>query len=215
MENIESSSSKLLGASNKRFLLPSIGQLLLYMLISLLLLTVLNIGKAWDYLNNTVLTPQGGLDRIIATKSPVLHGLLTSLSQSIILQVMFWTLVGCAVYIIIWFIKNIAINMLNDITADQYIHPHSYRRFRFWGGIFSRRIFFWFSAVILVLYLVTGTRVLLYMADLGYRFVINFQLAQSSLRLAEIVLATTGLIYLLVLLVHIAVNSWRLMYRDL
>jgi hypothetical protein len=215
MEKIESSSSKLIGASNRKFLIPSAGQILLYVLMSTLLLAVLNIGKGWNYLNKTVLKPQGGLDNIIATNSPALHNFINSLSHSIVLQVIFWIFVGCAVYIIIWFVKNIAINMLNDITADQYVHPQHYHRYKFWSGILGRRIFFWISAIILVLYLIAGTRVLVYMASLCYRFAVNFDLAQSSWQLAEIVLATTGLIYLLVILVHITINSWRLMYKDL
>jgi hypothetical protein len=215
MENIESTNSKFLGATNKSFLLPSMSQLLLYALIGMLLLIALNVGRAWDYLNKTILKPRGGLDSIISTNAPALHKILNSLSQSIILQVIFWIFVGCVVYVIIWFVKNIAINMLNDITADQYIHPRAYRRTRFWGSILGRRIFFWVSAVILVLYLITSTRLLVYMANLCYRFVVDFQPAQSTLQLIEVVAATTGLIYLLVLIVHVAINSWRLMYKDL
>jgi hypothetical protein len=218
MENIiesSSSSKNRLGATSKKFLLPSGTQLLLYILISLLLLIILNINKEWDYLNDTVLKPQGGLDSIITTNAPGVHKILNSLSQSIILQVVFWIFVGCAVYVIIWFVKNIAINMLNDITADQYVHPRHYQRSKFWGGILARRIFFWLSAVVLVFYLIAGTRVLVYMAGLCYRFVTDFHAARSGFQLLEIVAATTGLVYLLVLIVHVAINSWRLMYKDL
>jgi|GEM_PF-2135539 len=213
--NIQSNSSAKLGTTSKQFLLPSGTQLLLYALISILLLIGLNIGRAWEYLNKTVLKPQGGLDSIIATNAPGLHKILNSFSQSVILQVIFWIFVGCVVYVIIWFIKNIAINLLNDITADQYVHPHNYKRFKFWGSILGRRVFFWVSAVILVFYLIAGTRVLVYMANLCYRFVTNFHPAQSTLQLIEVVAATTGLIYLLVLLIHVATSSWRLMYKDL
>jgi hypothetical protein len=212
-KSIESSNS--IGATNKNFLLPSGAQLLLYVLVAFLLLITLNIGRAWDYLNKIVLKPQGGLDSIIATNAPGFHKILNSLSQSIILQVTFWVFVGCVVYVIIWFVKNIAINLLNDITADQYVHPTTYKSYRFWGSILARRIFFWISAIILVFYLIASIRVIVYLGSLCYKFIVDFHSVRSSLQLLAALAAVTGLIYILVLIVHITVNSWRLMYKDL
>jgi hypothetical protein len=214
-KKLESVNSNSIGATSKSFLVPSGSQIFLYVLISFLLLITLNIGKAWEYLNKAVLKPQGGLDSIVASNAPGLHKILNSLSQSIILQVIFWVLVGCIVYVIIWFVKNIAINLLNDITADQYIHPTTYKRSRFWGSIFARRTFFWISAVLLIVYLSVGTRVLVYLANLCYSAVIDFEKVQSVLDLAGSILAVTCLIYMLVLVVHVTMSSWRLMYKDL
>jgi len=214
IESINSRTSRI-GSLSKRFLLPSGSQLLLYALIALLLIIILNAGRAWNYLNDTVLKPEGGLDSIIATNAPAIHNVLNSLSQSVILQVVFWVFVGCVVYVIIWFIKNIAINLLNDFAADQYVHPTTYKSTRFWRSVAARRIFFWVSAVVLVLYLIAGTRLLVYLSDLCYRFIVHFHLVQSALQILQVVAAATGLIYILVILVHISVNSWRLMYKDL
>jgi hypothetical protein len=216
MENrIEPSNSSRIGATNKQFLLPSGLQLLLYVLVSFLLLIVLNIKRAWDYLNDTVLKPEGGLDSILASKVPSVHNILNSLSQSILLQVVFWIFVGCVVYVIIWFVKNIAINLLNDITADQYVHPKTYKRSFFWGSVLMRRIFFWVSATILVFYLVAGTRVLVYLSDMCYKYISNYQVLGSTWQLLQVLAATTGLVYLLVIIMHVVINSWRLMYKDL
>jgi hypothetical protein len=97
MENkIESNNS--IGATNKNILIPSGSQLLLYFLMAVVLLVALNIKNAWDYLNKTVLIPEGGIDSIITTHAPSLHKILNSISQSIILQVVFWVFVGCGVY---------------------------------------------------------------------------------------------------------------------
>jgi hypothetical protein len=211
--NIKSSSSSL--SRNTNYLWPTIYQLVLYFLISFLVLILLNIRRAWTYLNDTVLKPHGGLDSIIAQSTPGAHKVLNSISQSIILQVIFWIFVGCAVYLLIWFIKNIAINMLNDITADQYIHPKTYKRYVFWTGIFSRRIFFWISAAILVIYLAASARFMGYLADICYRAILNFEPVKSSLSILESAIVATGLIYVLVLIAHICVNSWRLLYKDL
>jgi hypothetical protein len=183
-------------SSNKEkditFFLPTIYQIVLYFLISCLLLIMLNTGKAWDYLNNTVLIPQGGLDSIIATNAPSLHTVLNYVSQSIILQVIFWVFVGSVVYVLIWFVKNIAINLLNDITADQYIHPKSYQRTKFWSSILAR-----------------------FLANICYEAIVKFHPVHSSLTILESALVITGVIYILVVVVHIVANSWRLLYKDL
>jgi hypothetical protein len=212
-KNIESSNS--VGATSKNFLVPSGSQLLLYFLISFLLLIALNITKAWDYLNKTVLKPEGGLDSIITTNAPALHKVLSSLSQSIILQVVFWVFVGCIVYVVIWFIKNIAINLLNDITADQYIHPTTYKRYKFWGSIIGRRLFFWISASVLIIYLSVSIRLLVYLADFCYNAVVDFRALPSLLDIGGSLLAVTSLIYMGVLFVHVVMSSWQLMYKDL
>src|SRR4051812_48340303 len=110
-------SSNFIGATNKQLLLPSGSQILLYFLVSILILIVLSINKTWDYLNQVVLVPQGGLDSIIAKNFPSVHKFLNYISQSILLQVVFWVTVGCAVYVLIWFAKNIFINIRNDMVA--------------------------------------------------------------------------------------------------
>jgi hypothetical protein len=212
-KQIESSNS--IGATSRDFLLPGWSQFFLYFLISFLLLIALNIRKAWDYLNQTVLKPEGGLDSIVASKTPGVHKVINSLSQSILLQVVFWVFVGCVVYVIVWIIKNIAINLLNDITADLYVHPASYKRYKFWGSILARRIFFFLSAAMLVIFLTVGGKTLIYLASLSYNAVVYFTAAQSTIDIAESLIATTCLIYIGVLLVHIVMSSWRIMYKDL
>lgn len=211
---MQSQNSKL-GLTSKQFLLPSGSQLVLYVLISCLLLVILNLKNAWGYLNHTVLTPQGGLDSILAEKAPGIHKILTSLSQSILLQVVFWVFVGCTVYVIIWFIRNITINLLNDFVADKYVHPESYKRTAYWGSILARKVFFWISAAVLVLYLIAGMRLLVYLSNLCARFIADFNGLHSAWQVLQVVASVTGLIYLLILIIHVAVNSWRLMYKDL
>ncbi len=117
MKKIESHSSNI-GITNKRFILPSGLQILLYLLISVLLLIVFNLLSLWRYLNNVVLAPNGGLDGIIADRSSGLHQFLNAASQSLVLQILFWMCVGCLIYIFIWFLRNISTSIINDLIAD-------------------------------------------------------------------------------------------------
>jgi hypothetical protein len=210
---LQSSSSS--GATRNNFLVPGGSQFILYFLISILLLILLNIKKTWDYLNQTVLKPEGGLDGVIANNAPGIHKVISSITQSIILQVLFWIFVGCVVYMTIWFIKNIAINLVNDVTADQYVHPLSYKRYKFWGSILARRTFFWISSGVLVFFLAVSARLIIDLSGLCYDAVTDFAFIQSLLNIAGSLLAVTSIIYLGVLLVHVVMTSWQIMYKDL
>jgi hypothetical protein len=215
MQKTTESHNTNVGAVSKQYLLPSVSQLLLYMLSGLMVLLILNVKKAWDYLNETVLVPQGGADQLIASNSPTVHRILDSLAHSIILQVIFWVLVGCLVYMIIWFVRNVAVNLLNDFVADNYMHPKSYKRTNYWSSILARKIFFWTSAVILVFFVLSSIKLLAYLASTLYINIVDFTFPLSIFKLLEILLATTGLIYTLILLSHVVINSWRLISRDL
>jgi hypothetical protein len=215
MENITESHNSNIGATSKQFILPSLPQLLLYALIATMVLFVLNARKAWDYLNNTILASQGGATSLIAHNSPAFQKVFDSLSKSIILQVVFWVLIGCLVYIVIWFVRNIAINLLNDFVADNYVHPKSYSRSNYWSSILARKFFFWISTVILFLFTVSGIRLLAYLSSEAYHNIVHFHINSSLPKLIVIELAATGFIYSLILLSHIALNSWRLISRDL
>jgi hypothetical protein len=212
--DIQSNNSKI-GSISKHFLLPSGPQLLLYALISILLLIAFNIKRVWEYLNDVVLLPQGGLDSLIAEHLPWLHKFLSSLSQSIILQVVFWLAIGCGIYIIIWFVKNIFINVKNDMVADNYVHPAYYKRSTYWESLAARKVFFWVVWFLLAAQIVSGLRLITYLANLCYMEVLDFHLVHSLFTMFQSVLAGTGLVYVIVLLIHLAVNSWHLIYKDL
>jgi hypothetical protein len=127
----------------------------------------------------------------------------------------FILLVGCVVYVIIWFMRNIVVNLLNDVVADNYIHPKSYKRSSYWGSIFARKMFFWISAVILLFFIISGSKLIIYLADSAYSNISHFKFSHNFFNLLVIELATTGLIYAMILTTHVVINSWRLISRDL
>jgi len=216
MTNIESySTSNSIGVTSKQFLWPGWSQLLLYVLVSFLLLLVFNVKNAWSYLNNNIIAPQGGLGAILSSNNRLLKHIFNSFSHSIVLQVLFWVAIGCFVYVIIWFIRNIAINIMNDIAADNYVHPATYKRLRFWESILVRKVFSGISIFTLIIYIGASTKMVMYLSGLCFRLVQNFQPIRSLLEIAACVLVTTVLVYILILLTHVAVMSWRLIYRDL
>jgi hypothetical protein len=215
MENATKSHNSSINTSSKELIFPSGTQILLYMVLAPVLILILNVKRGWDYLNDSVIAPQGGAEKLLTQNRPGLQKALDSIAGSIILQVAFWVVVGCLVYIVIWFVRNIAVNLLNDFVADNYVHPKSYRRLEYWESILARKVFFWISAICSILLTLTGMRLLFYMAKLAYSNTVHFGFPHSLIALIEIELATTGLIYALMLLFRVMLNSWRLISRDL
>jgi hypothetical protein len=210
------SSSATVGATSKNFLIPTWSQLVLYLLISLLLLTVFNLRQLWEYLNNNILASDGlGLGSVISENASGLHKLLNSLSQSIILQVAFWVCIGSLIYMLIWFVRNVVINILNDVVADSYVHPSSYSRFHYWESIIARKIFFGISLTVLLFYFFAGWRLMSSLAELAYQLFPQFTTPQNLLELTGAVLVTMALVHSFILITHITINSWRFIYRDL
>jgi hypothetical protein len=203
------------GATSRDFLVPSWSQLILYLLISLLLLIIFNLGRFWDYLNLVILAPGEGVDSLLAEHASSLHRIFSVASQSIILQVIFWIGIGSLVYILIWFIRNVVINILNDVVAASYIHPPSFNRFSYWESVIARKVFFGISLAVLMFYLFAGWRLVGSLADLAATEVSKFADLHSMLKLAGIVLIAMALIHSLILIGHITANSWRFIYRDL
>ncbi len=215
-KNIESfSSSSNVGLTSRQFFLPSVTQLLLYVLMSVLVLAVFNAKNAWDYLDSSVIAPQGGLGKILPQRSPEVNRFLNSFSHSIFLQVVFWVAVGCVVYLIIWFLRNIMINILNDIAAGQYVHPKSYKGVNFWGSVLTRKIYLGISIVILIIYTGSFIKLLINLSNFCYGLISDFHPAKSILELLGATAVTAVLIYFLILLVKIVVHSWRSIYHDL
>lgn len=215
MNNIESQSTIIAkDATSKQFLQLSISRLLLYLVLSILLLAVLNAKHLWNYLIKNIFSGHGGLGHSIPQKSWIGHTLNT-LSHSAILQVIFWVVVGCVVYTVLWFVRNIITNLMNDIAADRYIHPATYKSYLFWRSVMIRKIFSGASLIVLIIYIGIFISAVTDLANICYGLVTNFATMNDLLQLLGAVVLTVGLIYFLVLIARVTIFSWRMIYRDL
>lgn len=204
-----------IGLTGRDYLVPSGSQVLIYALISLLILIGLNLDHIWRYLNDVVLAPQGGLDTFIKDTLPGLHNLLNDLARSTILQVVFWIFIGTAVYVIVWFVRNMFVNLTNDVVADNYLHPTSYNRGNFWASVLGRKVFFGITLLTLVMYLYASFEFLPILANEAYQAIIMFRPFKSVLEIIEATVGVVIWLHLLLLLIHTAMNSWRVINHDL
>lgn len=215
MNTIESQSTIIAkDATSKQFLRLSISQLLLYLLVSVILLAVLNAKHAWDYLSKNIFSEQGGLGHIVPQTSWLGHT-LNSLAHSAILQIVFWIVIGCLVYVILWFVRNIITNLMNDIAADGYIHPATYRSYLFWRSVLIRKVFSVISLLVWIIYIGIFIRTVMELAKLCHGILTDYITLNNLLELLGAVVLTVGLVYFLVLIARVVIYSWRSIYRDL
>lgn len=65
-----------------------------------------------------------------------------------------WFLVGAGVYIMLWFIANILIDMYNNIVVSAaFVHPQSFHQSEYWVAIAARTVLRVIAALALVSYL--------------------------------------------------------------
>src|SRR5476651_180307 len=96
--------------SLRRFLIPGPADIAIYLFMSLLTLLLLNAGAIWRYFSSNELAGQS-FANILGENTKGFQDFLSQISQGRILQILFWALIGIFIYIIVWFIRNILLNI--------------------------------------------------------------------------------------------------------
>lgn len=211
---VSSSYNSRFSVSARQFFIPSRAQFLMYTLVSVLLLVLLNGHAIWTKFKGN-LQQDLTLSDVIVSNAPFLQKVIDRLSHSRVPEIVFWLLVGCGIYIIIWFMRNISSNIVNDVVADSYLHPKDYDRQMFWQSIIARKILLFFSLGVLIAYFVVAVKFLPVVARFFYSAIDDFRLSPSVVQIMISILITTLLIYFFILLTHLSANLWKLVYRNL
>lgn len=214
MEKSEVSYNSRVKPSLRRFVLPGPADIALYLFMSLVALLLLNANPIWHYFSSHNLAGQS-LGQVIGQNAHGVQSFLAHVSQGRVLQVIFWALVGIFIYILVWFVRNILLNVRNDIVADEYIHPKGYSRSSYWHSVIGRKVFFGISLIVLIGYLYSLARLLPLLAKVCQDAVNNFSWSPSLVKLFGSWLAVAFLLYLLILLGRVSAIVWRLIYQDL
>ncbi len=197
-----------------RLLIPAPAEVFLYLLISLLSLLFMNVRQLWSYFTNDVLASKADFNSIVSG-TPWLQKVTSAIYQSRLLQVLFWLFMGCAVYVLIWFLGNIYNNVRNDFVADSYIHPNDYDRKRFWESVVGRKVFFVIIVVLTLAYLLTVIRIMPLLGGLCRSAVQNFSWNPGLPELIGSWVAIAIFIYIFVFLLRLSVNAWKLIFVEL
>jgi len=217
MKNQENSyNTGKLTITNKRFLLPSWPKILLYLLIGSLVLVAWDARPIWNQYNNGILL-QNSVS--IGSVTPKPGGLAARAFDNLIngrvAQIVFWAFAGCAAYVVIWFITNIFTNLRNDVVADEFIHPPGYNRKGYWESVLARKSFLIAAVITLVGSIFMSLRLMPLLARFFITSLQPFKLWPSSGEFAGSIIGAAAVVYVLILVLHIAFNAWRTVYTDL
>jgi len=192
------------------FFIPTPAQVVLYILLSGIIITLLNVGSIIDSLSNHYI---GSPDTLKANLSTLFKGLSDAFSAAWggrLGQVLLWACVGAAAYIAIWLGKNVINSFENDIIADHYRHPSNYNRLGYWSSSFAAKMFLAAMIFISIGYLFMSiTAVLPALAALAGSAVYHFHASNSIIYIIGSVFSGAVLIYIFIVLLRLVSHSWK------
>lgn len=198
----------------RQLFLPSLIEMLLYILTSVILLLASNVKAIWDYLSFDPAGQHKAAALINGSGNETSAGILGSSLQGRLGQMIIWGVVGVAIYVVIWFLRNTIINLRNDLVADEFVHPRSYNRSRYWQSIIARKAFFGFMSIVFIGFIYLLFKLFPVLSSMF--FFGTHQLDQSHItQLVGSLLALAVLLHVLVVLARMTINSWRYIYSDL
>ncbi len=199
-----------LDRSARKWLVPSFGQMAVYIVSAFLLLVVMNLAALWTYFNGTVGVSSETASAVIQEPFQRFSDFTTGLFEGRLAPMLFWGFLGVLTYMIIWFIQNAANNVHNDIAAEQYMHPWTFKSKKYWWSIAADKIFFVCVLLIFVLFVYLCASLFLpVLSKLFYSAIYNWHFSGSVPRLLGSVLFMSFVLYIFVLLAVLVRNSWR------
>lgn len=189
---------------------PGWAEILIYLLCGLVLVMLVNIRTLGEAISNSVQTTAIDTSKIIDLKLVELGDHINSLLSGRPGQMLFWAIVGCLIYVLIWLSQNFLINIRNDVVSDKYMHPKSYESTSYWQGVIAHKIFF--GAVIVTFLLYCYFAVIIFIPVLSkifYYAALNFKLLSSTLELLIIIIFSAIVIYVGVFLAKLISHSWK------
>lgn len=197
----------------KSLLIPTLVEAFFYLFVSVLLLALLKVETIWKSVKDSLSSTT--MSREVVTNNIPAHSFWQSVSDSRLPQILFWVAVGLLMYGLVWFVWNLSNNVRNDIVADDYVHPRTYNRRRYWQSLIVRKAFFAVSIIVLIIYVIVFFNMFSVMADLCHTAIKEFEPKSSLGVLISSPLVGGLLIHFLVVLGRITLNAWRTIYIDL
>lgn len=212
MANIIESQSDLASHHARNFFIPSLAEVLLYLLLSVILIVVLNSGNIIRRLSNNYIGQPEKLRANFDTLSTSFNNSFSLALGGRLGQIILWSFVGALVYIGIWLAKNVLNSFENDIISDHYLHPSSYSRLGYWGSSFSVKIFLAAMLLISLGYLfIAVTAVLPAVAALAASAAYHFQATTSPFYILFALAGVALTLYIAAVLLRLVSHLWKLL----
>lgn len=195
----------------RNFFLPTGAEAILYLLVSAIVLVVLNYGNILGRLSSRGIDLNRHLNANVDSLSSNFSHTLTSSLGGRLGQMILWSLVGAAAYIILWLAKNLLNSFENDIITTGYVHPPSYSNINYWESSLSVKIFLFVISIVSIVYGYLLIRVALpslavFVGGAAY----NFNLT-SPFYIAAGIVGSAVFLYGFTLLMRVIARLWKLL----
>lgn len=189
---------------------PTAIEVALYLIASILFISLINFKTLWNVINNTVQTKAVDTSAVIDEKLLGLGDRLDGLLDGRVGQMIFWAIVGCIIYMLIWLAQNTIINLRNDVIADKYLHPNSYKSSSYWEGVIAHKIFFVCLLVGFITYVYFAFSLFIpILSQAFYVATYSFTVPDSVFQLIITLILNAILLYIFVMLGKLVIYSYQ------
>ena len=194
------------------FFVPSVSEVLLYILLGGILLVIFNSRTLLNWLGTNYIGSPQNLNLNLNILNDSVSNSLSSSFGGRLGQIIVWSLIGAVAYIALWFLKNILNSFENDVIINHYLHPSNFNRAGYWGSAFASKIFFAALVILFLGYTYAALKLILPAAStLSASAVYHFEMPASILYISLCVLIAGAVIYVWVILMRLVSHLWKLL----
>ena len=196
----------------KNFFPPSWLEIVIYFLFSAVILGTLNYKVFTNSLGNNSGVSQTNLNSYLSNKLGESTDFLSRLLQGRVSSILFWAFLGSIIYMLIWVVQNVIINVENDMQAGEFVglRNQAGRKQAYWHSVVSSKVFFVCTLIALIIYFILFVDFLLPVCSRA--FGLAFSSGHFPGNLWSIVLSVVGaaiFLYILMLALRTVARSWR------
>ena len=211
MSQIQSESEKEIHQA-RNFLKPSWAQVALYLLLSIILLVIYNVGDVIQRFGGTYISTPESLKTNFTTLSTGFSNSFSTALGGRLGQIMLWSVIGAVAYIGLWLAKNVLNSFENDVISAHYLHPKSYSRAGYWGSSLAVKVFLAAMIFITAGYLYVAVRAIFpAIAALAGSAAYNFEWQNSLLYILFSIVGGAVVLYIGVMLLRLVSHLWKLL----
>lgn len=137
---------------NKKVLVPSFLQLILFLIVGLLIIVLANYQTILKILGGDALNKIGGTNYLVEGRNYYLDNIFGLPVLGTIAVILFWASIGCVLYCLVWFFSNSAKEAKKYNEVAGYVKPKGYTASHFWESNVSH-IFLLIASVVLLIIL--------------------------------------------------------------
>jgi hypothetical protein len=186
-----------------RFIRPGGEEIILYSLIATIIfvLSLYNVANTGGLNVDT----QELLQLLRQAANVAVLAVATAIGGNKLLLFGFWFLIGAVVYMLLWFLANIAIDTYNDIVISAvFVHPESFHQSQYWMAIGARFVLRAAAGIALLIYAFFWVKALLPTWEYA------FKVTLSKLSFAGVINGVTTFVSI-VLTLHLCTILFRIM----